>query len=291
MSYGKRNSMIFLVLLIILSAGGGVWYYLEKIQKIDQLMEVKKTKQEELTGARKITDTREKVEKIYEKLKQKSLIREHFIPEKENSVLIYRLLNSLASRGDSFISLNIDYLGSKSFGNFGTCSYIVYGSGDFRKLRSFIYKLENLPLLVAIKSLSMEVKEEIESETGTIKYPVQFNLTMETYYSETAGSNGVTYNSAIAYKYFSFDPFKPLIKRTLPPNKEELLELENITLVGLSGNKAFFRDKNGTLHILKKGDRIYLGVLTTVDQKNNQVVFMMNYGGIGKKRILKIDFN
>ncbi|RKY89670.1 hypothetical protein DRQ09_00930 [candidate division KSB1 bacterium] len=291
MSYGKRNSMIFLILLIIVSMGGFLSLYFGETKKIRNLVKIQKIKENELIKARKITATRSNVEENLKKLREAWLVRKKYILEKENSVLIFRLLNVLASTKDSFISINIDYLGAKEEGDVGICTYILYGSGDFRRLRSFIWKLENFPVLIRIKSLSINNKEDVRPESGKIKYLVKFDMVIETFYSEIAGKNRVSYNYAGQYKYFVFNPFRPLIRKTLPPNTEKLVEIDKVKLIGISGNKIFLKNENGELKMLNLGDKVYLGRLTAIDHQKNRAEFLLNIGGIIEKRFLEIEFN
>ena len=86
------------------------------------------------------------------------------------------------------------------------------------------------------------------------------------------------------------NPFIPFIYRNLPVNSEGLLEVERATLKGILPDQAFIEDYSGQVYVMKVGDKVYLGYVSKIDAENNEVVFILNKGGIIEKFTLKLGF-
>ena len=87
------------------------------------------------------------------------------------------------------------------------------------------------------------------------------------------------------------DPFYPSILRNLPLNTDALLEVEQASLKAIIPGKALIADNGGEIHVLREGDRVYLGYLTRIDTENNLVEFTLNKGGIIEKIVLNLGFD
>ena len=80
-----------------------------------------------------------------------------------------------------------------------------------------------------------------------------------------------------------YDVFYPLIRNEIPPNTNNLLDVQTAQLLALIPEGAFLSDANGTTYLLWEGDPVYLGYLTKIDYENNKVSFILNKGGIIEK--------
>ncbi len=85
----------------------------------------------------------------------------------------------------------------------------------------------------------------------------------------------------------NYNPFRPLI-HDIPANKEDLVDVEQSTLIGLSQGKVFLKDQNGEFTTLKPGDEVYLGELRSINQQDKSATFMLNKGGVVERVILTI---
>ena len=73
--------------------------------------------------------------------------------------------------------------------------------------------------------------------------------------------------------------FYPLVRTDLPPNDENLLDIEKSTLVSIIGDRAVF-DWEDRQYILAEGDAVYLGSIIKVDPKMAMVRARLNKGGM-----------
>ncbi|MEM8558699.1 MAG: hypothetical protein AAGG50_12835, partial [Bacteroidota bacterium] len=78
------------------------------------------------------------------------------------------------------------------------------------------------------------------------------------------------------------NPFYPLILEALPPNTDDLVDVEGNALVSVVGEVAVF-ERGGVLRSLRVGDRVYLGRIAAIDTEKARVVANLNRGGIRER--------
>ena len=83
-----------------------------------------------------------------------------------------------------------------------------------------------------------------------------------------------------------YDIFYPLIRDKIPPNIDELLDVQTAQLLALIPDGAFITDGSGRSYVLCEGYKVWLGYLTQIDYNSNQVHFVLNKGGIIEKMTL-----
>ena len=86
------------------------------------------------------------------------------------------------------------------------------------------------------------------------------------------------------------NPFYPFIYRNLPPNIDELPEVERAELKAILKDKILIADHQGKIHELVEGDKVYLGYLRSIDGEYNEANFILNKGGIIEKFSLQMRF-
>ena len=77
-----------------------------------------------------------------------------------------------------------------------------------------------------------------------------------------------------------YDVFYPLIRNQIPPNVDNLLDVQGAKLLALVPEGAFLSDSKGNTYLLWEGQKVYLGYLTKIDYDHNKVSFIINKGGI-----------
>ena len=93
------------------------------------------------------------------------------------------------------------------------------------------------------------------------------------------------------FRLASNQAFYPLIRIDIPPNVDDLLDVQSAELLALIPEGAFITDSKGTSHLLWEGDKVYLGYLTEIDYDENIVQFVLNKGGIIEKITLNLEKN
>jgi hypothetical protein len=212
----------------------------------------------------------------------------------ENSVESFAYFNTLASQRDS--KLNFNYrkndIKTKTDNNIFSNRYTLIGYAGFIDLYRFIWKLENYAPLYVIEELEiLPISDKMEKEKIG-NNAVQFLMTVKSYSAEIDDEvllRLVPDCERVPVKP-GINPFAALIKKQLPPNKEELMVVDNVVLLGMSDIEAYIKDSSGKIWTLGKGDRVYLGELTTINPDAGKVEFTLNEGGFLRKVSLELSF-
>ena len=85
-----------------------------------------------------------------------------------------------------------------------------------------------------------------------------------------------------------YDAFYPLIRNEIPPNVDNLLDVQGAKLLALIPEGAFISDSKGDTYLVWEGEKVYLGYVTKIDYDHNTVSFILNKGGIIEKTDLEL---
>ena len=201
----------------------------------------------------------------------------------------YSYLDLIQNR---FGSLEIDIASTKTIQmtDYSYNLYQINGKGTFDKLLKFIWALEYGSEIYKIGKLNIKGDERVNKKTGLTEVQITFDMELKALYANLKDFPNNTAN----FKRLKFpeirNPFWPGIYRSIPENKEGLLNAERAYLQAVVPGKAIIVAEDGSTHILKVGDRVYLGTVKKIDIKNNWVEFSLNKGGIYETFILKLKF-
>ncbi len=211
------------------------------------------------------------------------------LPEHLTSPAVVEYLNALSSSG--FRTFNVSMGGLSRGTDYSTLSYSVQGEGYFGSLYQFIWNVENSRGLYRVQNLDVEAitVSEPNLETGIDRREdiVRFAMTVHAYF---AGAEGMTAPDSIITvpdyvlpaRTTASNPFFPLVLDELPPNSDNLVDIEGDSLISVVGQMAVFRDELGARPV-RVGDRVYLGRISQVDQNEAVVVAELNKGGIRER--------
>ena len=126
-------------------------------------------------------------------------------------------------------------------------------------------------------------------EDGHPNYLVGYDMSVSVYFSneDRFASIGFQENNIVPKRIY--DIFYPLIRKEIPPNTDNLLDVQAAQLLALLPEGAFLSGATDSTYVVNKGDKVYLGYVTDVDYKKNQVTFILNKGGIIEKVSLGIE--
>jgi hypothetical protein len=128
-------------------------------------------------------------------------------------------------------------------------------------------------------------------DEGIPLFLVSFDMTAQVYYSSDSRFAAVaTLENNLAAGPL-YDAFYPLIRNEIPPNVDNLLDVQGAKLLALIPEGAFVADTKGNTYLVWEGEQVYLGYLTKIDYDNNTVSFILNKGGIIEKVTLELDKN
>jgi hypothetical protein len=211
------------------------------------------------------------------------------LPTVLTSPAVVAYLNQLT--GSGFRSFDISLGGVVRRGDYSTLAYDLRGVATFEALYGFIWEVENGRGLYRINNLVVrEVAEDERNRVTNVPRRlqlVQFSMTIEAYFG---GAEGMSAPDSIVTvpdwvlptRHAARDPFYPLILEALPPNSDDLVDVELDELVSVVGNAAVFR-RSGSMRTVRQGERVYLGYLAEVDAKRARVAVELNKGGIRER--------
>lgn len=279
MSYKLRNIIVLLCFVALVAAISGyftLYHYPKKIKNVEK----------KIANINKQIASLDGVEEEYKNI-------EKIIKEKENRLenldkkvvpgvtpaASYQYLNTILNYS-GVLDFDMLYQGMKNAGRYSYNVYNIKGEGPFYKIYKFITFLEKGPQVYKINKLSMRMVEDKDKETGIYRIFVPFEMEIWALFADVKDLPPIKRTLGSVYVRRASNPFYPYIYRNIPPNVDELLEVERAELKAMLPDKVMIADKDGKIHELKEGDKVYLGYLKKIDSENNQAHFILNKGGI-----------
>lgn len=273
MSYALRNTIILLVALVAIYGGGYAYFeYVQKPTIADLEMTIESDQQEydnkseiaaQLPGLRaQYEESREFIDNY-----EKTLFRSS---SPDN---IFRFLSLLSAT--SPVEFDYVFQDSSRTDQYGVVRSQINGTGNYRSVLNFITRIENSEPVQKIRNVVITPITQ-----DNLYNNVNFNFIVESFYDrlgllDAPETPGISDRINIS----QHNPFFPLI-RSIPANEDNLPNVENSRLAGISSSKIFLLDQNNRLNTLQVNDEVYLGRLTAINLDTGSAVFRLNKGGI-----------
>ncbi len=289
MPYILRNTIVLGVLLIIILAVG---FYMsgahlpKKMEKVEK--EIKKY-ETELQNTPDLVNQYNLLSQQLNSIKERWDLRNKDIPPVNITGETYNYINQLIGQSGE-LKLDMLFVGTKNFNNYGFNTYNLKGEASFENLFRFIWYLENSRLLYKISALNLRGIESRDKTTGKTQLLVTYEMILNAYFSNIQELHSSSGERKIMPVSLTADPFAPIIFRDLPPNTEDLVEIERSDLKAIVPGRAFVIDQNNKMRALSEGDEVYLGYVTKVDHINGRIECTLNKGGIIEKFELNIRY-
>lgn len=282
-----KNTLALVGILLIIVVIGGVFGFIYQKGKIkDYNSQITKLKNsgyntEELVA--KLNDL------MMESVVLDSIIsqRKFNIPKVLPQTHFYNFVNRISADFSPETYINIEFVEFKKEKHFNFYVYKLTGTGEYNDVYKLIYAIEQSKELKKISSGNMQTNIVVDSE-GYPQYLVNFSFNVCVYFAENDRFTTIDFLENELAASEKYDVFYPLVRNELPPNSEDLLEVEGAKLLALIPDGAFIADSKGNTYMLWEGDQVYLGYLTKIDYKNNQITFILNKGGIIEKVTLEL---
>jgi len=283
-----RSTLVLLALLFIILIAGGAYLYFVQNKDLDE----KREKLQELQS--KALDPQELLAQYQDLLVQSNRLdsilanREFNIPQNLSSIKFYNFVNNITNGFSDKAQVNIEFLEQKQEKEFFYHEYKLTGFGYFNEVYNLIFAIENSKELKKVTSVSLgNLVQTKENEIPV--YLVNFTLNTKAYFSTDNRFAPATYVENNLGSPTLYDAFYPLIRNEIPPNIDELLDVQGATLLALIPEGAFIADSKGNTYLIWEGEQVYLGYLTKIDYQNSRVSFILNKGGIIEKMDLELD--
>ncbi|PIQ60100.1 MAG: hypothetical protein COV99_12340 [Bacteroidetes bacterium CG12_big_fil_rev_8_21_14_0_65_60_17] len=206
------------------------------------------------------------------------------VPGRLSSEDVIRFLNEHTSSG--FDPFDITFKAHRESRKFNRFDFDIKGRADWPDLYSLIWSIENSPVLYRVTDLELQASADAM---------IEFNFELTAFYGGMTGMSADERESLpeIPASWFpspslADNPFEPLVLSELPPNTDDLVDVERAELAMIAGGQAVFF-WNDSYVGLEPGDKVYLGTLISVDPREGRVVVRLNRGGITDEIELMLD--
>lgn len=283
-----RSTLVLLAFLfIILIAGGSYLYFVQskdltkKRDKLTELQAKALDPQELLAQYQGLLVESNRLDSILAN-------REFNIPQNLSSIRFYNFVNNITNGFSDKAQVNIEFLEQKQEKEFFYHEYKLTGFGYFNEVYNLIYAIEHSKELKKVTEVSLGNLVQTKTDEVPV-YLVSYTLNAKAYFSTDNRFAPATVVENNLSSPTLYDAFYPLIRNEIPPNVDELLDVQGATLLALIPEGAFIADSKGNTYLIWEGEQVYLGYLTKIDYQNSRVSFILNKGGIIEKMDLELD--
>ena len=283
-----RSTLVLLAFLLLILIAGGSYLYFVQRKDLDK----KRDKLKELQA--KALDPQELLMQYQELLVKSNRLdsilanREFNIPQNLSSIKFYNFVNNVTNGFSDKAQVNIEFLEQKPEKEFFYHEYKLTGYGYFNEVYNLIFAIEHSKELKKVTNVSLGNLVQTKADENPV-YLVNFTINAKTYFSTDNRFAPATFVENNLGSPTLYDAFYPLIRNEIPPNIDELLDVQGATLLALIPEGAFIADSKGNTYLIWEGEQVYLGYLTKIDYQNSRVSFILNKGGIIEKMDLELD--
>ncbi len=160
--------------------------------------------------------------------------------------------------------------------------YVLSGRTHFAALLLLVNNIEHQRALLTVEELSIGNDNIANSDS------ISFSMIIRSHYKQGGAEPG-----SVTPKQFSLvSPsnmlFRVRVSDSPKPMMDDprLINVDAVTLIGLSSDRAFFRDSQGIIKILSIGDRVNYGYLSYINQTEAKAVFRIDQYGIPEDKSL-----
>lgn len=290
MSYALRNTLIFVVLLVATVALGGYWVRMRQPARMEALRARETSLKVDLDNVNAVLAIYDTTLSQLEGLKARWIARTQIVPVSDDPAQTLSYLYGLTKQPKASVSFNFQYEGRSDETDYSANQYRLEGEAPFENLYAFLWRLENGRRFCGVDHLEIEAYKDLDAGVQAAREWVKFRVVLQAYFAPQSQVEDLP--SARAQprpESLAGDPFRPLIAQTVPENRLGLFEVTGARLRGLTARLAFLVDRKDQVHLLREGDAVYLGRLARIDMDRNRVEFLLDEGGIWKRRTLQVE--
>lgn len=284
------STLLLLSILLLIGVIGGVYTYYFQASEFEE-------NKKELGTLNLDAQNTEDLEIQLVDLKQKVIeldsilaLRKYIIPLEIKQSSFFKFVNKVSANFSENSYVNLEYIGQGNQTNFFSYLYNLKGTAEFNDLFKLIYSIEQSKELKKVLKGSLNNFIEVDDE-GFPHYLVNYNIEVIVYFADNDTYASARYNENKLNSNPLYNIFYPLIRDEIPPNTDNLLDVQAGQLLALIPDGAYVADASGKTHLLWEGDEVYLGYLTKIDYTENEVKFILNKGGIIEKITLRLEQN
>lgn len=289
MSYALRNSILFAILLVAVSAAGFYWLGIRRVDQVNSLVERQEALQvdrDKIDSALSVYDT---TRAQLSRLKARWQARNQTVPATDTPARTLAYIDEFITGADVRVNFDFMFTERKDRADYSFNTYALQGEGRFEDIHALVWYLENGQRFYTVDGLQIEYVEPASTKRSARWDWVTFKVIIRAYFEP---DSRVEEMPPLAEprrpELRPHNLFRPLITRSLPSNRLGLFEVAGATLSAMTEELAYLVDRSGEMHVLRRGDRVFLGRLTKIDMARSRVEFELNRGGIWGRRTLTV---
>lgn len=273
------NTLMLLAIFIVISGVGGYFTFfhqrgiIKEKEKTINMLKARMSNKESLLAT--LNERKQRADELDSIL----ALRKFNIPFMLTQSKFYDFVNKVSSNFEPESYVNITFDNVVTEGSFQYYVYSLAGTAYFNDFYKLIYAIEESKELKKIRSITLTNFVMVEAN-GSADYMVNFSIKASVYFA----SNNLFTTALIKENNLIpnpiYDIFYPGIRNEIPPNLDNLLDVQTAQLLALIPDGAFLVDAKGKTFLLWEGDEVYLGYVTKIDYEKNEVQFILNKGGI-----------
>lgn len=285
-----KNTIILLVALVILTAIGSFlkfFYFKNKIeQKEKEINELKinEYNTEELLA--QLDTLKIKAAKLDSILAN----RKYNIPVDLKQSKFYDFVSNVTQDNSEHSYTSIEFLEQKQEIHYSYYLYKLSGVATYNDFYKLIFSIEESKELKKIVKSQLTNNVKVD-EDGIPFFLVNYEVETRVYFADNDRFVSTNFKENLLNTSSIYDIFYPLIRKEIPPNVDNLIDVQNASVLAITSDGAYVSDANGNSNMLWEGDPVYLGHLTKIDFEKNKVSFILNKGGIIERVELTLDKN
>ncbi|MFA8341409.1 MAG: hypothetical protein ACEPO8_00425 [Rhodothermaceae bacterium] len=247
------NTIILIVVLVLLSVTGGgysFWFLQKEIDK--QNVKIKKL-EETSYDTEKLMDQLQQLKDQAAELDSILALRKFNIPIGLKQSGFYNFINKVSFSFAPQSYVNIEYE-SENFGeHFNYYQYKLSGQAYFNDLYKLVYAVEQSKELKKIENAEIDNFVKVDDD-GIPYYLVNFSMNAKVYFANDDRFASAEFRENRLKPNPIYDLFYPLIRNEIPPNINNLLDVQTAKLLALVPDGAFLADESGNTFLLWEGD-------------------------------------
>ena len=291
MKRSTKSTVLLVVLLIATCSGGYYWLAICQGRQLHDLRGTLLQKETEYTEYEAFAAQREALQDSLVLVRDIYANSDKVILSREDSKVSLEYFNNIAESEASNVNFTFLTGAHEAYDLYNKTDYILEGDAAFSQLYGFLWKLEHHKRLYAVQSVKLNEIKKTVGKSQTPQSYVRFGIALTGYSAKDVLDEEDSVQEVAQLIPVDHNPFRPIVQEYIPPNKDNLLEVTEAMLQGMTEDRAFVADKRGRFEVMKVGDRVYLGYLTKIDKRGGRVEFTLNKGGFIETVILRLREN
>ena len=290
MSYSLRNSIAIGVALLVVLGLGGYWATVRQAARIETLETAEEDLMADVRRIDAVLSIYDSTSADLDRLRSRWAARTQVVPTSDTPAQSLAYLNELVARAGSAMDFGFAFKGRRDEPTYSMNLYGLEGEARFKTFYTFLWHLEHGKRFYAVDHLQVTYREPQAREARW--QWVRFKLALRSYFEPESRIEDLPASSELTCPDRELhNPFRPIITQTLPENRLGLLDVERARLQGLTKELAFLTGQDGETVLLRQGDRVFMGRLSSIDMDRNRVEFVLNKGGLWERLALTVEID